>query len=66
MRNLTVEELDSVSGGVLDGYSGAGLVMGVLEFGALAATAPISAPVLGIAAGVAGGLVVAQMIADLS
>lgn len=64
MRELSGAEISEVSGG-LDGYQAAGAIMSVLTAGAMIATAPISAPVLGIAFGAAGGLAVAQYLADL-
>ncbi|CAG0944329.1 hypothetical protein ANRL1_01689 [Anaerolineae bacterium] len=55
MEVLNVEELDGASGG-LNGYTGAGLILGLAG---LAAT-PL---VIGVALGAAGGLVIAQLLA---
>jgi hypothetical protein len=69
MRELTLEETELVTGGndkQISGYEGAGAVLVVLGTGAAIATAPISAPVVGISLGAAGGLATAQFLADYS
>lgn len=71
MRELNVNELQTVSGGTgssgeISGYQGAGAVLTVLAAGAAVSTAPISGPVIGLAWGVAAGLAIAQAIANNS
>lgn len=66
MREVQIVEIKSVSGGYISGYQGAGAVLAVFGTGAAIATAPISAPVIGLALGVAGGLAAAQFLADMS
>lgn len=61
-EEITVEELQIISGGSggISGYEGAGAILTVLGVGATIATAPISAPIIGIALGAAAGLAIAQ------
>lgn len=59
-------KLNKLMGGDISGYEGAGAILTVLGAGAAVATAPISAPVLGIAFGAAAGLALAQFLADFS
>lgn len=62
-EEITVEELEIISGGsggYISGYQGAGAILTVLGVGAAIATAPISAPVIGLALGAAAGLAIAQ------
>ncbi len=69
MRELTMKEMEQVSGGNGDGisgYEGAGAILTVLGAGAAIASAPISAPVIGFSLGAAGGLATAQFLADYS
>jgi hypothetical protein len=54
MQELTIEEVEAVSGG-LTAMEGAGLILGVASF---AAASPI---VLGVAFGAAGGLFIAHI-----
>ena len=64
MRELTMKEMEQVSGGNGDGisgYEGAGAILTVLGAGAA-----ISAPVIGFSLGAAGGLATAQFLADYS
>lgn len=66
MRELNVNEIEAVSGGYLSGYEGAGAIMTVLATGAAISTAPLSAVVIGISLGAAGGLAFAQFLAELN
>jgi len=61
MRELSAEEVEQVSGGYLDGYTAAGLIMGTLSLGA--ATGPLAPVVWSFGAGAAGGLFIAQTMA---
>ncbi len=61
MRELSAEEVEQVSGGYLDGYTGAALIMGTLSAGA--ATGPLAPLVWSIGVGAAGGLFIAQTMA---
>lgn len=63
MREISMDEISAVDGGI-SGYQGAGAVLTVLGTGATIATAPISAPVIGLALGVAAGLAIAQYMAN--
>lgn len=63
MRELSMDEISAVDGGI-SGYEGAGAVLTVLGTGAAIATGPISAPVIGLALGVAAGMAIAQYMAD--
>ena len=66
IRELSMEEIEQVNGGI-SGYAGAGAVLGVLGTGmAISGAVLISAPVIGIALGVAGGLAMAQFFSNLS
>lgn len=66
MRELTVNEIDRVSGGDISGYQGAGAILAVLGAGALAANpVGLSAIVLGIGFGAAAGLAGSQFLADV-
>lgn len=62
MRELSSQEVDQVSGGYLDGYTAAGLILGTMSAGA--AVGPLAPAVWGIGFGAAGGLFIAQMTAD--
>ena len=66
MRELSVNEVNEVSGGAVSGYEGAGAILAVLGTAAAIATAPISSPIIAIAVGAAAGLAAAQALADLS
>lgn len=50
----------------ISGYEGAGAILAVLATGAAISTAPISAPVIGLALGASSGLAVAQWLAENS
>jgi bacteriocin-like protein len=66
MRELSTTELETVSGGdfpQISGYDGAHAILVVLGTGIAISTAPISAPIIGIALGAAAGLTVAQTLA---
>lgn len=63
MRHLTQSEVQNVGGGI-SGYEGSGAVLTVLGVGL--ALGPIGVPVVGIALGAAGGLALAQLLADLN
>jgi len=66
MRELNVNEIEAVGGGYLSGYEGAGAIMTVLATGAAISTAPLSAVVIGISLGAAGGLALSQFLVDLT
>ncbi|AZR34148.1 hypothetical protein [Xanthomonas vasicola] len=63
MREMSIDEVQLVSGGI-SGYEGSGAILTVLGTGAAIATAPISAPVIGLALGAAAGLAIAQYLAE--
>ncbi|WP_134980122.1 hypothetical protein [Xanthomonas axonopodis] len=63
MRAMSIDEVQLVSGGI-SGYEGSGAILTVLGTGAAIATAPISAPVIGLALGAAAGLAIAQYLAE--
>ncbi|XUP37861.1 hypothetical protein WAE31_10530 (plasmid) [Xanthomonas axonopodis pv. vasculorum] len=60
---MSIDEVQLVSGGI-SGYEGSGAILTVLGTGAAIATAPISAPVIGLALGAAAGLAIAQYLAE--
>lgn len=64
MRELSINEVNEVSGGDINGYEAAGAILGVLSTGAALSAGPLAAPVIGIALGAAAGLAAAQAIAD--
>lgn len=66
MRELNMEEIEAVDGGYISGYQGAGAVLAVLGTGAAFSTAPLSAIVITFGVSVAGGLAIAQFIADIA
>jgi len=66
MRELNMNEIETVGGGYLSGYEGAGAILAVLGTGAAISTAPLSAIVIGISLGAAGGLAFAQFLAELN
>ncbi|MBO1256633.1 hypothetical protein J3L16_13145 [Alteromonas sp. 5E99-2] len=63
MRELNVGEIKEVNGGISD-YEGAGAVIAVYGFGAALSVTPIGWAVGAFALGAAGGLAVAQFVAD--
>ncbi|WAT15385.1 hypothetical protein [Xanthomonas fragariae] len=63
MREISIDEVQLVSGGI-SGYEGSGAILTVLGTGAAVATAPISAPVIGLALGAAAGLAIAQYLTE--
>jgi hypothetical protein len=61
---MTFDEINEVSGArALNGYDGAGAIMGVVGFGSL--FTPIGPITAGIAIGSAGGLGFGQFLADM-
>ena len=67
MRELSTQEVELVSGGNINGYEAAGAILTVFGAGAAAAgTIALSPVVLGIVAGAAGGMAIAQFAADFS
>lgn len=63
MRELSEEEIAQVSGGI-SGYEAAGAILAVTAFGAAVSVAPLSAVVVGIAMGSAGGMAGSQWLAN--